>query len=275
MSKKTHRFGKADHSKSAHRPAEADTERSDDPSSPVWIAGRKPLIELVKLRPKSIRRVYVLETAEGGKDFHDALNELERRSITITKTSREKLDELGQGISHQGVLAAVEPRTPMSLEELIRVSEKGNGLLLALDEINDPQNFGAILRSAEALGADGIITSARRSAVLNATARRVSAGASEFIPLAEVGNLAQAVRTLKAKHFWIVGTSLGPNAQSIDSASFQKPVVVVIGSEGQGLRPLTEKLCDFLVRIPMKGKIQSLNASHAAAVVLYEVAKKL
>ena len=274
MSKKPQRFGKVDRPKAPARPDQS-VERREEAGGTVWIAGRKPLIELVKLRPKSIRRVYVLETAEGGKEFHDALKELERRSVNVTRTTREKLDELGEGISHQGVLAAVEPRTPMSLEEIIRVAEKGNGMLLALDEINDPQNFGAILRSAEALGADGIITSARRSAVLNATARRVSAGASEFIPLAEVGNLAQAVRTLKSKNFWIVGTSLSPNSEDLARAKIQKPVVVIIGSEGQGLRPLTEKLCDFLVRIPMKGKIQSLNASHATTVVLYEVAKKL
>ncbi len=271
MQKRPHRQGKIER----RNPAPQAASPADEQPGTVLIGGRKPLIELVRARPKSVRRLFLLETAEIGKDLKEALNELGRRGVSITKTTREKLDELSGTVNHQGVLAAVEPRTPMALEEVITAAEKGNGILLALDEISDPQNFGAILRSAEALGADGIVTSTRRSAVLNSTSRKISAGASELMPLAEVGNLAQAVRTLKSRKFWVVGTSLAPTAQDLDQATFQLPIVVVIGSEGQGLRPLTEKLCDFLVRIPMRGRMQSLNASHAATVMLYEVAKSI
>ena len=166
-------------------------------------------------------------------------------------------------------------RSFASLKEVIAAAKNGRGLILALDEVCDPQNLGAIFRVADAVGVDGIISTDKRSASLTDVARKASAGASEFIPFSVVKNLQRSFEELKKQGFWILGTALSDDAQSLYELDVGHPLVVVLGSEGSGMRELTKKSCDFLVEIPMRGVVESLNVSQAASVVLFELQRKL
>lgn len=180
---------------------------------------------------------------------------------------RAVLDDLSRQSNHQGVVFSVLKAQDISLEQLLRLNPS---LLLILDEIVDPQNLGSLLRVAEVTGATGVIITDRRSAPLSPAARRASAGASELLPLVRVTNLRRTLDLLKQKGFWTVGTSLQEGSKEIYDFTFPEKCALVLGSEGSGLRELTARECDFLIKIPMLGKIDSLNVSQAGAVCLFE-----
>ncbi len=198
------------------------------------------------------------------KDYDGKIGRLK---CGVRRTERGELDELSREANHQGVVFSVSRSPDISLEELLR---KNTSLILVLDEVVDPHNLGALLRAAEVAGAGGVIITERRSAPLSPAARRTSAGASELLPLVRVTNLRRTLDALKEKGFWTVGTSLEDRSQDFYEFSFPEKTALVLGSEGSGLRALTAKECDFLVKIPMKGKIDSLNVSQAGAVCLFE-----
>lgn len=257
--------------RSGRRPSAGGGERE---SSRVLLPGRKALSELAKYRPQAIKKIYSLDALKAPDEFLAVLEGLRRDGVPIETMNRDRLDTLLPESAHQGIIAEIDPLTPISLAELIVRAKKGNQLILALDEIQDPQNLGAFLRLADASGVDGILISENRSAGLSATVRKISAGASEFVPVAHVSNLATALRQLKTSEFWIVGAALSAESKPLYETDISGPVVLVIGSEGKGLRPLVLSLCDYQVSIPMKGRLQSLNASHAAAVILYEFERR-
>jgi len=248
--------------------------RSGTERSRPLLPGRKALSELGRLRPQAIKKVFTLDVLKAPPEFLELLEALKARGIPFETHTREALDLMLPETQHQGVIAEIEPLTPVSLDELIQRSSKGNRLILALDEIQDPQNLGAFLRLADAAGVDGIVLSENRSAGLSAVVRKVSAGASEFVPIASVSNLANALRQLKSEGYWIVGAALGPTSTNLYRSDIDRPLVLVIGSEGRGIRQLVLSLCDYQISIPMSGKLQSLNATHAAAVILYEFARR-
>ncbi|MFN8389194.1 MAG: 23S rRNA (guanosine(2251)-2'-O)-methyltransferase RlmB [Bdellovibrionota bacterium] len=239
------------------------------------VFGRKPILELARHRPRAIKHLFVRSGAKPGPELNEAFTALEAAGARVDFCTAAELDDLLPGANHQGLIASVTPREPETLENLIKYSKRAHGLLVALDEVQDPHNLGSILRAADAAGADGVLMPRAHSAGLTAAARKVSAGASELIRTSLVPNLARALETLKGEGFWIVGTALDESSQSLYSVDLAAPLVVVLGGEADGLRRLTKTLCDYIVDIPMEGHVQSLNVGQAAAVTLFEIRRKL
>jgi len=182
---------------------------------------------------------------------------------------RQRLDDIAHTEHHQGVAGYFHARPPLSVQQLVERA-RTPALLLVLDGIQDPQNLGAIARTAEATGADGIVLSRHRSTAVTPAAAKAAAGATEHVPVAVAGNLAQALQVLEDAGVWRVGLDAAAE-QRYDSFDYTVPVALVVGGEGAGLHDLTRRRCDALVRIPMLGRVASLNAGASAAVLLYEV----
>ena len=177
--------------------------------------------------------------------------------------------------AHQGVVAVAPPFPYRSLDELLASRSSGSTrLFVVLDHLTDPHNVGAIVRTAEAAGAGGLILPERRSAGINATVRKAAAGAAAHLPIARVSNVSEAIRTLKKAHIWVAGADAAPEARPLWEADFNRDLALVLGSEGSGLSQLVRRECDFLVQIPMRGRVSSLNASVAAAVLIYEALRQ-
>ncbi len=205
----------------------------------------------------------------------EALMQLARANhITVRTESRDTLTRLAQTDQHQGAVAVVRPRPTLALEDLLVPPTPGQPLfLLALDWVEDPHNLGALLRTADGAGVTGILIPDRRSAPLNSTVARTSAGASEHVRIARVPNLNRALETIKERNIWTFGLD-ERGIRNYDAADYTANTCLVLGREGEGLHELTRRHCDFLVRIPMLGAISSLNVSVAGAVVMYEAARQ-
>ncbi len=240
----------------------------------VYLPGRQPLLELEAKRPSAILRVMLQETIRPTPELDAALDRLARRGVPLNSLSSEELDSRCPQANHQGIVAEIQPLAPCSLEAIIKRSLERNRLVLALDGINDPQNLGALLRVADACGVDGVVIPSDRASGLTPAVRRISAGASEFVPLCVVTNLRRALEKLRDAGYWRVGSTLSETSQDAFAFSFPEATVLVIGSEAHGMRALTEKECDFLVHLPMLGAVQSLNASNAASALLYEILRQ-
>jgi 23S rRNA (guanosine2251-2'-O)-methyltransferase len=176
--------------------------------------------------------------------------------------------------AHQSVVAYGAPFDYVSLDEAIHTPRVGPGLFVVLDHVTDPHNVGAIIRTTEAAGGTALILPERRSAGVNATVRKSAAGAAAHLPIARVANIAQSIRTLKKAGIWVAGAALGEGAVPYATADFARDIALVIGAEGEGISPLVRRECDYLVSIPMPGKTQSLNASVAAGILLYEAVRQ-
>lgn len=176
--------------------------------------------------------------------------------------------------THQGVIAIAPPFNYASLHDVLGKRRSGNALFVILDHLTDPHNVGAIIRTAECVGADAVILPERRSAGVNATVRKAAAGAAEHLPVVRVSNVNDAIRTLKKASIWVAGADAGEGALPIAQADFNRDLAIVIGAEGEGLAQLVRRECDYLVAIPLRGKTGSLNASVAAGVLLYEVLRQ-
>ena len=198
-----------------------------------------------------------------------------KAGIVVVECDRRKLDAMSTTHSHQGVIAVAAVRQYATVEELLRSArERGEQpLLVVCDEISDPHNLGAIIRTAECAGAHGVIIPKRRSAGLTAVVAKTSAGAVSFLPVARVPNIPSLLKELKKEGIWVFGAAAGESV-SLDEADLRGPSAIVIGSEGDGMSRLVRESCDFLVSIPMAGRISSLNASAAAAVLLYEAVRQ-
>lgn len=233
-----------------------------------YIWGRNPVLETLR----SGRRVHRLLLAEGGRDagLSDLLREAERRHVAIEYVTRRRLDELTRGAVHQGCVASAASREYASVEEMLALAaERGEPpLLLILDAIQDIQNLGSLLRTAEATGAHGVIIPEHRAAGLTPAVDKSSAGAIEHLLVAQVTNLTRTVESLKKRGIWVVGLA-GEAAQEYDRVDLDRPLALVVGSEGKGIGRLLREHCDFLVRLPMRGKVNSLNAAVAGSIVLY------
>jgi 23S rRNA (guanosine2251-2'-O)-methyltransferase len=177
--------------------------------------------------------------------------------------------------AHQGVVAIAPPFAYAALHNLLAPrARSGWRLLVALDHLTDPHNVGAIIRTAEAAGAAGLILPARRSAGVNPTVRKAAAGAEAHLPIARVANLPAAIRVMKKAGLWVVGADVSPAAVELNKADLDRELAIVVGSEGSGLSPLIKRECDFLVKLPMRGRVASLNASVAAAILIYEALRQ-
>src|SRR5580658_7872257 len=194
--------------------------------------------------------------------------------IRVTFDSRDQLTRLAKTDAHQGVLAVVRERQFLGIEDLMAPKEEGQyRFFLALDGIEDPHNLGAILRTADGAGVDGVILPERRSAPITGTVAKTSAGASEHVRVARVTNLVRALEQMKQKHVWVLGLDERGTPDYTDY-DFRSDCVLVLGREGAGLHDLVKKTCDYLLRIPMAGKVSSLNVSVAGAIVMYEAMRQ-
>ena len=235
------------------------------------IVGRNPVMEALK-SGKALDTIYVNENAGGSIG---AITRIAReRGIVIKNVSDQKLTQMCGGASPQGIIASGACAEYVSVEDILAISKKKGTapFIIICDEIEDPHNLGAIIRTAEAAGADGIIIPKRRSASLNATVFKTSAGAASWLPVARVANLGAAIDELKKNGIWIYGTDA--SGENYSDTSFTGPIGLVIGSEGFGMGRLIRDKCDFLVKLPMYGKITSLNASVAAGIFMYEAVRQ-
>ena len=240
------------------------------PEKENMIIGRNPVREALR-SGQPIDTVYLSGNGGSLKE----IRELAVQAGAVIKTANEqKLSQLAEGGVHQGVIAFGACASYVTLEDLLAVSEKKGTkpFLIICDEIEDPHNLGAIIRTAETAGADGVIIPKRRSAMLTPTVYKTSAGAASWLPVARVSNLASAIDKLKENGVWIYGTDM--NGELYTQTSFDGAVALVIGSEGFGMSRLIREKCDFLVKLPMMGKITSLNASVAAGIFMYEIVRQ-
>ncbi len=234
------------------------------------ICGRNPVLEALK-SGAPLDTVYI--SGEGG--ILGKIRSMAKTAGAVVKDAdSRKLDQLTDGKSHQGVVAIGACAEYVSVEDILEVSKnKGTDpFIIICDEIEDPHNLGAIIRTAESAGADGIIIPKRRSASLNSTVFKTSAGAASWLPVARVSNLAAAIDTLKKNGVWIYGTDA--TGENYDGVNLCGSMGLVIGSEGFGMGRLIKEKCDFLLKLPMHGKITSLNASVAAGIFMYETVRQ-
>lgn len=233
------------------------------------LIGRNAVIEAIR----SGRGINKLLIADGDKEgsVKEVISLAKAQGIVIQFVERSKIEGIAGGLRHQGVLAYVAPVAYSDLETILQAAEtKGEApFLLLLDELEDPHNLGALLRTADATGVHGVLIPKRRSVPLTATVAKTSAGAVEYVPVARIGNIAQTLRKLKDKGFWVAGADMD-GSQNYYEADLTGPLVLVVGSEGHGMSRLTKEQCDFIVKMPMVGKINSLNASVAGSILMYE-----
>lgn len=237
------------------------------------IEGRNAVIEALR-SGESIDKIY-LAKGETDKTLGHIASRAREKGIVVVEADRRKLDGMSRTHAHQGVIALAAMREYVSVQSLLdAAAEKGETpLLVVCDEISDPHNLGAILRTAECAGAHGVIIPKRRSAGLTAIVGKTSAGAVSYMPVARVANLPATLEELKKKGVWVYGTA-AEGTTSLYDTDLKGPAAIVIGSEGSGMGRLVREKCDFLVSIPMKGHISSLNASAAAAILLYEAVRR-
>ncbi|PZD96905.1 23S rRNA (guanosine(2251)-2'-O)-methyltransferase RlmB [Paenibacillus sambharensis] len=238
-----------------------------------WITGKHPVMEALRAG-REINKIWIAEQSQRSLT-QPIIAEAKNRGIIVQFVDKRKLDQMVQGVPHQGVVAQAAAYRYAELDEILEAARaKGEEpFILLLDEIEDPHNLGSILRTAECTGVHGVIIPKRRSASLTPTVSKTSAGAVEYIPVARVTNLAQTIDRLKDQGVWIAGTDV-TDAQEVYRANFNLPLALVIGNEGKGIGRLIREKCDFLVKLPMHGRLNSLNASVAAGVLMYEVVRQ-
>ena len=237
------------------------------------IEGRNAVIEALRAGT-AIDKLY-LQKGETDKTLGHIAAKARAAGTVVVEADRRKLDAMSRTHAHQGVIALAAVREYVSVESLLeRAAERGEAPLLVIcDEISDPHNLGAILRTAECAGAHGVVIPKRRSAGLTAVVAKTSAGAVAHLPVARVANIPALLKDLKKRGLWVFGAA-AEGSVSIYDADLKGPAAVVIGSEGSGMTRLAAGNCDLLVRIPMRGKLNSLNAGAAAAIVLYEAVRQ-
>ncbi len=235
-----------------------------------WIVGKNPVIEALR-SGRAINKIWVAEGVNKNQ-MGPVLALAKEQGVVVTTANRKKLDQLCGTDHHQGVIASVAAYEYTEVEDLLSRAEERNepAFLLILDELEDPHNLGSILRTADAVGAHGVIIPKRRSVGLTATVAKASAGAIEYVPVARVTNIVRTIEELKERGVWIAGTDASA-PQDFREGDFSIPLALVIGSEGRGMSRLVREHCDFLYRLPMAGHVTSLNASVAAALLMYEV----
>ena len=240
------------------------------------LEGRNSVLEALKAG-REINKLWVLDTAGKKPDpiLIRILDAAQKKKIPVVRTKREALDRMSETHNHQGVIAAVASHEYVSIEDMIEKAEDAGRkpFFVVLDELKDAYNLGSVLRIADAAGVDGVIIPKHRSIGLDSVVAKASAGAIEYVPVARVTNIAAVLRDLKQNHgFWVFGTA-AEGSVAYDKADYKGSIAIVIGSEGEGMRDVVTKECDFLLSIPMAGSVNSLNAAVAAGIVIYEAVK--
>ncbi len=233
-----------------------------------WILGRNPVYEVFQARRRQVFRLLVAQGVEEKGRLAEILALAEKKHLPIERAARARLDSLGEG--HQGVALEVSGYPYSDLSEILAQAQRRAEppLLLLLDMLQNPQNLGVLMRTAESVGVHGILIPPRRAAEVTPAVVHTSAGASEHLLVAQM-NLAQAIDTLKEHGLWVVGLEGGRGSQPIEQAPLTGPLALVVGNEGEGMRALVRSKCDFLASLPMRGRIDSLNAGVAGSIALY------
>jgi 23S rRNA (guanosine2251-2'-O)-methyltransferase len=240
-------------------------------SSPTLITGRKPVLEALR-SGTPIEKVLFLAGVQG-KVISDIRSLAQGKGIEVSDLNRTEFRELASDATTQGVVAVIPARRFVDLDILLARSGGRNekGFILILDEIEDPQNLGALIRTAECAGVHGVVIPKHHAATVTSTVVKASAGATEYMAIAEVTNIVNTIDELKEHGFWVVGLDGGAE-KPYDAVDYTSPIALVVGNEGRGIRRLVREHCDHVVRIPLYGRIQSLNASVAGAIAMYAVA---
>ncbi len=270
---------KAEKPASRPRPQDKRREKRDAPrpsgerqvrNDSLLTCGRNSVTEF--LRTKAVKKLFI---KEGKKD--DRLlaiqKEAEAQGLPVEEVDEKRLESMGNGVVHQGVAALLKPYEYADLDQVLQASEGKDPILILLDGLEDVRNLGAIVRTAECAGASAVLLPKHKSPPVTAAAMKTAAGAFAYLPVCQTGNIRQTLEMLKDRGFWVVGADMDGESLYYE-ANLKGPLVIVMGAEGKGVSPLTRKLCDFCVRIPMKGQVSSLNVSVAAALLIYEAAKQ-
>lgn len=270
--KKNRRFGQKQSDTGKARPGRGDREGPHpDHQASSLVYGVLPVLEALRANPRRIDRIVV---AEGTREhrLRDLTDLAQQNRIRIERLGRENFDRLAGDVNHQGVVACTASADYVSADQIL--ANAGNiPLLVLLDGVEDPRNFGAILRTAECAGAGGVFIPERRAVGLTETVAKSAAGATEYVKVAKVRNLNRLIDELKERNIWVVGAS-GEAAKAYTEWDWRLPTALVLGGEGRGLHRLVAEKCDILVKIPLYGKIESLNVSVAAGIILFEARRQ-
>lgn len=251
-------------------PAQHRGERKPDIDISLVTYGRNSVMEF--LRAGKVRQIY-LKSGRHDERLQEILEEAKSRAVPIKEVEEEELDSMSGGVVHQGIAALLFPYEYQDMNAVIKKWEGKDPIFILFDGVEDVRNLGAIVRTAECAGAACVLLPNHKSSPVTAAAMKTAAGAFAYLPVCRIGNIQQTLKYLKEKGFWVVGTDMDGESLYYE-ANLKGPLVIVMGAEGKGMSPLTRRMCDFCVRIPMKGKVSSLNVSVAAALLLYEAVKQ-
>lgn len=237
------------------------------------VEGRNSVYELLE-SGRDINKLYVVKGEKHGS-IYKILDLAKKQKVVVVEVERNKLNQMSQTGNHQGIIAVVPPFAYCDVDDILDLAKEReeDPFLLILDEIADPHNLGSIIRTAETAGVHGVIIPKRRAASINSVVNKASAGAVEHMKIARVNNLNETIEYLKKQDIWVCGTDMEAERYYYEQ-DLTGPLAIIIGSEGFGMNRLVKKNCDFLVKIPMKGKVTSLNASVSAGIVIYESVKQ-
>jgi 23S rRNA (guanosine2251-2'-O)-methyltransferase len=243
------------------------------PKEMDFLSGRNPVMEALR-SGRPISKIFIAAGEHQGS-IREIIALAKEKGIPVQTAEVAKMEAMSLGVRNQGVVAMVSPVAYSSVEEMTALAAARNEspCLVLLDQLKDPQNLGAVLRTVDAAGAHGVLIPQRRSCQLSAAVAKASAGAIEYVKVAQIGNVAQTLEDLKKQGFWVIGAD-PEQGISYHDVDLTRPIVIVIGDEGEGMARLTKERCDSLVQIPMRGKVQSLNASVASAIILYEMIRQ-
>ncbi|GAB4544465.1 MAG: 23S rRNA (guanosine(2251)-2'-O)-methyltransferase RlmB [Pleurocapsa sp.] len=252
----------------------APTVSAPSPEDLDLIYGRHAVLAVLK-SDRQINRIWITPKLRSQRQFHDLIREAKTQGVVVDEVDTRRLGQLTQGSNHQGIAAQIAPYSYWELTDLIEQAKAktDSPVIILADGIADPHNLGAIIRTAEAMGIQGIVIPQRRATGVTSTVMKVAAGALENMAIARVVNLNQAIAQLKEAGFWIYGT-VAQSSKFLHTIDFSGAVGLVVGSEGKGLSSLTQDSCDQLVTIPLSGKTPSLNASVATAIAIYEICRQ-
>jgi 23S rRNA (guanosine2251-2'-O)-methyltransferase len=233
--------------------------------------GRNPVREALRARRRTFQRLLVSSGAQETGTLGEVISLAEQIGVPVERIDRRELDRLLRDANHQGVVLECSGYPYVELEDCLALAEERNepALMLMLDHLQDPQNVGTLLRTAEVVGVHGVVLPGRRAAEVTPAVVNASSGATEHLYITVVSNLAQTIQEVQRAGVWVVGVEHDEHAQDYDRADLDLPLALVVGAEGTGLARLTRERCDFLVRLPMRGRIASLNAAVAGSIVLY------
>lgn len=239
------------------------------------IIGRRAVLEAIFAGRRAIQKIMVARSLRG-ITFREIIDEAEKAGITVQEVDRKRIRAIARTDEHQGVIALASPLSDETLTSIMARAKvlQEDPFIVIVDGVTDPQNLGAILRTAEAAGAHGVIVSSRKTAPLDRATTKASSGAVEHIPVIKVGNLGQCIMRLKEEGVFVFATHVSSSAKSIYNQDLSGPLAILLGSEGKGLPPSLVHKCDAAIHIPLRGKIKSLNVSAAAAAILFEASRQ-